>query len=135
MDVWIGTSGYVYREWVGAFYPRGTSSASMLTHYAHRFPLVELNFSYYQVPRAQQFVRMLARVPADFRFIVKAHRSLTHEFDGDAIRAFASSLQPLREAVRLVSVLCQFPQRSLLQQKCKICSFSPLLAKRGKLIR
>jgi len=59
MELWIGTSGYVYPEWAGVFYPRGCSSARMLSVYAETFPLVELNFPYYQMPTIEQFAKML----------------------------------------------------------------------------
>src|SRR5437588_773895 len=45
MDVWIGTSGFSYPDWVGDFYPAGTRPAGMLPYYAHQFPLVELNYT------------------------------------------------------------------------------------------
>ena len=112
MELWIGTSGYVYPEWVGVFYPRGsTSSAKMLPFYAKHFALVELNFSYYQLPTRQQLAMMLTRVPPTFRFIVKAHRSLTHEPDEKQIDSFRANLQLMHEHGQLLCVLCQFPQR------------------------
>src|ERR1051325_10490359 len=101
MDVWVGTSGYVYPEWKGVLYPRGTSSARMLSIYAEAFPLVELNFAYYAMPTSEQFARMARRVPPDFRFIVKANRTLTHELDRTHIPAFSTTLQPLRDFKKL----------------------------------
>jgi uncharacterized protein YecE (DUF72 family) len=111
MDVWIGTSGYTYPDWVGAFYPAGMNSANMLAFYAEHFPLVELNFTYYQMPRKEQFARMVQRVPAGFRFIVMAHRSLTHDRDLREAAAFHATLEPMRETKQLLAVLCQFPQQ------------------------
>lgn len=111
MQLWIGTSGYAYPEWTGVFYPRGTSSARMLATYAETFPLVELDFSYYQMPSAEQMKRMAGRVPAAFQFILKAHRSLTHERDEKQLPPFAECLVPMRQSGQLSSVLCQFPQR------------------------
>ena len=71
MDLWIGTSGYVYPEWNGFLYPRGTPAAKMLALYAEHFPLVELNFSYYQMPTAERLARMAESVPRRFQFIIK----------------------------------------------------------------
>src|SRR4051812_11235203 len=103
MQLWIGTSGYVYPDWVGIFYPRGTSSAKMLPLYAKHFPLVELNFTYYQLPTREKLGMMLRRVPADFQFIVKAHRSLTHELDEKQLDTFRASLQSMDEHGQLLS--------------------------------
>jgi uncharacterized protein YecE (DUF72 family) len=111
MDVWVGTSGYVYPEWKGVLYPRGTPSARMLSIYAKTFPLVELNFTYYAMPTLEQFARMAGRVPPGFQFVVKANRALTHEPDRTQIPMFSASLEPLRETQKLAAVLCQFPER------------------------
>src|SRR5437660_1055502 len=111
MELWLGTSGYVYSDWVGPFYPPRMQSKAMLPFYAERFPLVELNFTYYQVPRPRQLARLAASVPADFQFIVKAHRSLTHERNLNTTAAFRDQLEPLKQSGQLMNVLCQFPQR------------------------
>jgi uncharacterized protein YecE (DUF72 family) len=110
MDLWIGASGYVYPEWVGPFYPPATSSIQMLPFYARSFPLVELNFTYYKMPAADHLAKMARRVPASFQFIVKAHRSLTHERMREQIPVFHAAVQPMRERGQLMGVLCQFPQ-------------------------
>ncbi|GHT80108.1 hypothetical protein FACS1894130_10720 [Spirochaetia bacterium] len=51
-QILIGTSGYSYPEWVGPVYPKGTKQADYLALYAGLFSAVELNFSYYQMPKA-----------------------------------------------------------------------------------
>ena len=81
MHVWLGTSGYSYPDWVGKFYPRGTSPNRMLASYARSFPLVELNFAYYRVPTPAMLARMAGQTPDGFQFLVKLHRSLSHEQD------------------------------------------------------
>jgi uncharacterized protein YecE (DUF72 family) len=49
----VGTSGYSYAEWVNTgFYPPGTRSGQMLPLYAQTFPITELNFTWYQMPKA-----------------------------------------------------------------------------------
>jgi uncharacterized protein YecE (DUF72 family) len=111
MELWIGTSGYVYPDWIGPFYPTGTTSAEMLPFYAECFPLVELNFSYYRTPTADQLANMARLAHRDFQFIVKAHRSMTHERKKDSFDAFRKAVQPLRASRQLLNVLCQFPQR------------------------
>jgi len=52
-QILIGTSGYSYREWVGPVYPEGTKTKDYLPYYSGLFPTVELNFSYYAMPKAQ----------------------------------------------------------------------------------
>jgi uncharacterized protein YecE (DUF72 family) len=111
LEVWIGTSGYVYPDWVGGFYPPGTSSRRMLTHYAEHFPLVELNYTFYRPPTAQGLEALARRSPAGFQFIVKLHQSLTHDHDLTGAASFRDALEPLRQNGRLLGLLCQYPQR------------------------
>jgi uncharacterized protein YecE (DUF72 family) len=111
MQLWIGTSGYSYGEWVGDFYPPGTSSAAMLGYYATRFPLVELNFTYYRVPTRLDLDRIAARVPVGFQFLVKLHQALSHEQDLSGAAAFRDAVQGLQERGQLLGLLCQYPQR------------------------
>ncbi|MDR3341210.1 MAG: DUF72 domain-containing protein [Treponema sp.] len=109
----IGTSGYSYAEWVGPVYPVGTHSREFLSHYAERFPTVELNFSYYRMPRAEQLARLLEKAGPTLTFAIKAHESLTHKIDPaawqDSAKAFLEALEPVRKANRLEAVLFQFP--------------------------
>ena len=112
--VWVGTSGYAYPEWVKAgFYPPGTGSSSMLSVYAQRFNLVELNTTWYRMPQPEHLARMLSQVPDNFGFSIKAHRSLTHDFCGGDWRgdlaAFLRGVTPVAGAGRLWAVLVQFP--------------------------
>jgi uncharacterized protein YecE (DUF72 family) len=58
-QILIGTSGYSYHEWVGPVYPIGTKPTEYLSRYAGLFPTVELNFSYYQMPKAANLSKML----------------------------------------------------------------------------
>jgi uncharacterized protein YecE (DUF72 family) len=110
--VLIGTSGYSYNDWVGPVYPQGTAKQDFLTLYSREFPIVELNFSYYQQPRAQALQRMVEATPRGFLFSLKAHRSMTHDigesWEAD-IAAFRGGIQPLLDAGRLAAVLLQFP--------------------------
>jgi uncharacterized protein YecE (DUF72 family) len=111
--VLVGTSGYVFPDWVGRFYPPGTKSDAMLPFYAKTFPTVEVNVSYYRMPDVKLFERMNARTPAEFRFMVKAYKGMTHdpsEWNGGAVCApFLESLAPLRADGKLAGVLAQFP--------------------------
>ena len=49
--IWVGTSGYNYPEWKGSFYPKNLPQAKMLPYYAARFPTVEINYTFYRMPK------------------------------------------------------------------------------------
>ena len=51
----IGASGYSYPDWTGAFYPKGLPQRDFLRYYANRFPVVEVNATYYRIPSARSF--------------------------------------------------------------------------------
>jgi uncharacterized protein YecE (DUF72 family) len=74
----VGTSGYVYRDWRGRFYPRDLPARAWLGHYARHFPTCELNSPFYRLPTAATFRAWRAAVPDGFVFAVKASRFLTH---------------------------------------------------------
>jgi len=109
----IGTSGYSYHEWVGPVYPEGTQPKDYLSCYAGLFPTVELNFSYYTMPKAQSLAKMLIDGGQDLTFSIKAHKTLTHEvnpaqWEGEA-KTYRTAIEPMLEAGRLEAVLFQFP--------------------------
>jgi uncharacterized protein YecE (DUF72 family) len=110
MDVWIGTSGYSYGDWVGEFYPPGTRPGQMLGHYARHFPLVELNFTFYRLPTPEVLGRLADKVPDGFRFLVKLPRTLSHEERPDDLAVFRESVAELRRRGCLMGTLCQLPQ-------------------------
>ncbi|MDD2603403.1 MAG: DUF72 domain-containing protein [Desulfobacteraceae bacterium] len=110
----IGTSGYSYAEWTAAgFYPPGTGSQRMLPLYTQRFGVTELNYTWYQMPKADAVARMAAKVPVDFAFAAKLTRTLTHEVDPNAWRAqvaqYRDGIAPLRQSGQLLAVLAQWP--------------------------
>jgi uncharacterized protein YecE (DUF72 family) len=114
MSVLVGTCGFSYRDWVGPFYPPGIKSAGMLEYYARRFAAVEIDSTYYAIPKPQLFERMAARTPAAFTFTVKAPGSVTHvpadaEPAASEVSAFLECLQPLIASAKLGAVLAQFP--------------------------
>jgi uncharacterized protein YecE (DUF72 family) len=110
--VLVGTSGYSYDDWVGPVYPGGTARQDFLSLYSREFPVVELNFSYYQQPNPRTLERMLSMAGPDFMFALKAHRTMTHEI-GESwekdVAAFRAGIQPMVDAGRLSAVLLQFP--------------------------
>lgn len=79
-QVWVGTSGWVYPHWKGCFYPDHLPTREWLGYYAHAFPTVEINRSFYRLPTFEQFQDWAAQVAPSpgFRFAVKASRFITH---------------------------------------------------------
>ena len=78
MAVRAGTSGFSYKEWKGSFYPEELPASGMLAYYAGRFGAVEINNTYYRMPSDSTLRGWAEQVPADFRFVLKANRQITH---------------------------------------------------------
>jgi uncharacterized protein YecE (DUF72 family) len=110
MQVWLGTSGYSYADWVGGFYPAGTRQGQMLGHYVRHFPLVELNFSFYGLPAPHVLARMADQTPEGFQFLVKVPRTISHEQSPRELPAFRQAVEEMRRRGRLTGLLCQLPQ-------------------------
>ena len=114
MALHIGTCGFSYRDWVGPFYPQGIKSLDMLPFYAEQFGCVEIDSTYYAIPKPQLFESMDKRTPAGFRFAVKAPGAVTHlPSDADPTAqdaaAFLAAIQPIAASGKLAAVLAQFP--------------------------
>jgi uncharacterized protein YecE (DUF72 family) len=109
----IGTSGWEYRHWAGDFYPAGLPRHRWLERYAQDFDTVELNNPFYRLPSEEVFEAWGRRVPAGFRFAVKASRYLTHlkrlREPHEPLERFWSRARRLGE--RLGPVLYQLPPR------------------------
>jgi uncharacterized protein YecE (DUF72 family) len=78
VNILIGTSGWSYKEWKGSFYPSDLPTDDMLRYYATRLPTVEINNSFYRIPKEKVLLDWAAQVPAEFRFVLKASRRITH---------------------------------------------------------
>jgi uncharacterized protein YecE (DUF72 family) len=77
-DVRIGTSGWHYVHWRGVFYPEDLPKNKWLEHYAKEFDTVEINNTFYQLPKEETFKNWHKQAPKDFLFSVKANRYITH---------------------------------------------------------
>ncbi|MCL6520165.1 MAG: DUF72 domain-containing protein [Armatimonadetes bacterium] len=110
-EIRIGTSGFSYDDWKGPFYPQGISKSEMLAYYASKFPTVEVNSTFYAIPSANTFKRMVEKTPTDFDFVVKAYKELTHspEVNLDFFRQFKMAISPLNESGKLGCILAQYP--------------------------
>jgi uncharacterized protein YecE (DUF72 family) len=78
MDLFVGTSGYSYKKWKGTFYPKNLPVEQMLRFYGERFRAVEINSTYYGMPRASVLEGWADTVPANFQFVLKAPKQITH---------------------------------------------------------
>ncbi|HSE11036.1 MAG TPA: DUF72 domain-containing protein [Rudaea sp.] len=75
----VGASGYSYKEWKGSFYPQDMKPEGMLAWYAERLPTVEINNTFYQMPKVAVLESWAASTPEAFRFAIKASRRITHQ--------------------------------------------------------
>jgi uncharacterized protein YecE (DUF72 family) len=78
MRVLAGTSGWSFKEWKGKFYPSDLPTDAQLGYYASRFPVVEINNTFYRMPKEHVLADWAAQVPPGFRFAVKASQRITH---------------------------------------------------------
>ena len=77
--LWAGASGYAYKEWQGTFYPDRIAPDAMLAWYGERLPTVEINNTFYQMPRPAVLEKWTQATPEAFRFAIKASRRITHD--------------------------------------------------------
>jgi len=111
MRLYCGTSGFSYKEWKGPFYPEKLPNADMLEYYAQRLPTVEINNTFYRMPKGDVMAAWRERVPAGFRFVIKASQRITHRArlaDTDESIAYLWSAVTLLED-RLGPLLFQLP--------------------------
>ena len=78
MKLWVGTSGYSYKPWLGNFYPERLPAKDMLRFYASQLPAVEINNTFYRLPKEAVIHAWAEQVPAEFRFVLKASQRITH---------------------------------------------------------
>ena len=107
----VGTSGFQYPEWKGAFYPETLSTAKMLPYYAGRFSTTEINYSFRRIPSEKTLTNWSAATPSQFRFSLKAPQEITHfrklRDCEDVLERFCEALKTLGE--KLGPVLFQLP--------------------------
>jgi len=112
MRLYVGTSGFGYKEWKGSFYPEKIPAKDMLSYYASRFGAVELNNTFYRRPEKSMVESWKAQVPKNFRFSVKASQGITHfrrlKDAGDATRLMLESVSALED--RLGAVIFRMPE-------------------------
>jgi len=77
-NLYVGTSGYSYKEWKGSFYPEKLPAKDMLRYYSERLKAVELNNTFYRLPKPEMVESWKSQVPDNFRFSLKASQRITH---------------------------------------------------------
>ena len=112
--LFVGTSGYSYGEWIDSgFYPHGTHSSNMLDFYTQIFHATELNYTWYQMPKAPAIERMCTKVPKDFKFAAKLTRTMTHEVKkgqwAKEVMLYRQGIEPLIQHQKLLCILIQLP--------------------------
>ena len=109
----IGTSGWQYDSWRGRFYPDDLPQSGWLPHYAKRFETVEVNNTFYRLPKRETFIRWREVTPPGFVVTVKASRFMTHikrlKDPADSVRMFYERAEGLGD--KLGPVLFQLPPR------------------------
>jgi uncharacterized protein YecE (DUF72 family) len=110
-EIRVGTSGFSYDDWKGAFYPEKIGKGDMLSFYGEQFRTVEVNMSFYAIPAPSAFAGMARKTPDGFEFVVKAPKDLTHapEVDPEVFTRFIGSIQALADSGKLGCVLAQYP--------------------------
>lgn len=109
--LFIGTSGYSYEDWRGVFYPENLAANKMLNFYTQHFNTVEINATYYTIPKYTSFVRMAENTPDNFQFIIKTNQETTHRRreNKSSLKMLTESVRPLIEAGKFNGYLAQFP--------------------------
>jgi uncharacterized protein YecE (DUF72 family) len=112
--VFVGCSGWNYRHWRdGVFYPAGLPTRAWLAHYAQHFDTVEVNATFYGLPRRETVERWAAETPGSFTFAVKVSRYITHvrrlRDAREHLDLLLERLVPLAESGKLGPLLWQLP--------------------------
>jgi uncharacterized protein YecE (DUF72 family) len=111
--LYVGTSGYAYKPWKGNFYPEKLPDKDMLKFYASELSTVEINYSFYQMPRESVLAGWAASVPEGFQFALKANQKITHVARlrncESTLKRFLEVSSVLQEGNRLGPILVQLP--------------------------
>lgn len=78
MNIFCGTSGFSYKEWKGTFYPEKISNKEMLSYYSEKLTAVEINNTFYRMPKETLLSDWASQTSDDFKFTIKASRKITH---------------------------------------------------------
>ncbi len=131
LNCFIGTSGYTYPHWKNSFYPAGLAQKKWLEYYAGHFNSLELNVTFYRLPAEKTFSGWQARTPADFTFVIKGSRYITHikrlRDCSQALSLFFSRAAELKSKLRCL--LWQLPP-SFSADPERLASFIEILSRK-----
>lgn len=132
MNLHTGTSGFAYKEWKGSFYPEDLSAAKMLSYYGSKLDAVEINNTFYRLPKVETLTKWAADVPEGFSFVLKASRRITHftRLKPEAADPLDYLIRTATEGLgaRLGPILFQLPP-NLKKDLDRLQNFLPLLPK------
>jgi uncharacterized protein YecE (DUF72 family) len=110
-EIRLGCQGWTYPDWVGVFYPPGAKQEHLLPFYAQVFNTVELDNTFYRIPRPTLVRAWASHTPPHFRFAAKVPREISHDSGlrgvGEAMERFVQAMEPLGE--KLGPILVQLP--------------------------
>jgi uncharacterized protein YecE (DUF72 family) len=133
MKLYVGTSGYSYKEWKGTFYPQKLPAKQMLPYYSEHFRTVEINYTFQRMPTASILEAWAGAVPAGFQFALKAPQQITHrkrlKDTGDLVANFLEIAGTLKE--RLGPLLFQLPA-TFKKDATRLRAFLALLPREGR---
>ncbi|MBR9999501.1 MAG: DUF72 domain-containing protein [Cyclobacteriaceae bacterium] len=114
MEVYIGCSGFYYRDWKNDFYPDDLQKKNWLSFYAENFNSVEINNSFYRIPDRKDLKNWAEKTPAHFRFVFKGYQFITHRKKLNVDQALVRSLHDFYEGLSVIEhktagILWQFP--------------------------
>jgi uncharacterized protein YecE (DUF72 family) len=102
-NLYVGTSGWIYKEWAGVFYPKDLKNPGELAHYAKTFDTVEINATFYRLPFENMVKGWYQRSPKKFIFAVKGSRYITHI---KRLKARAPNIKKFFDRARLLKEKC-----------------------------
>ncbi|MGE5123200.1 MAG: DUF72 domain-containing protein [Acidobacteriaceae bacterium] len=130
MEWYLGTIGFSYRDWIGAFYPAGLPQKGFLSFYCKSFNCVEVDTSFHSIPPPSAVQSWYSITPDQFRFCFKTPHHITHELmlNGaqGAMNEFVDVLKPLGE--KLGPLLIQLPPRFTQASISRLSDFLASLA-------
>lgn len=109
--IYVGTSGYSYKDWIGPFYPESVKPGDMLGIYSGTFNFTEINSTYYKIPNSFMLYNMQKKTDEGFVFTVKLHQSMTHSRNASDkdYEEFIKAVDVLKQAGKLGCLVAQFP--------------------------
>ena len=107
-QLFLGTQGFAFDDWIGPFYPEGTPKRAFLEEYAKHFPTVEIDSTFYATPRASVVEGWQARTPDSFKFAAKFPKLITHEKQLEGARGdsegFVGTMQSLGDKLAVLTL-------------------------------